>query len=72
MSAAIKFLIEKQIELDAVKDAVTAELVAALQWALEYFEDRQDADHDQDGYIPNKEMQIASEIRRALDRAGVK
>jgi hypothetical protein len=47
-------------------------LVEALQEALEYFEDRQDADCDQDGFIPNTEMRFASMISEALAKAGVK
>lgn len=45
-------------------------LVGALLETLEYFEDRQDADCDQDGFIPNKEMRMASMIRTALAEIG--
>lgn len=37
-----------------------------LNEILEYMEDRQDADHDGDGFVPNKEMSLAVEIRQAL------
>lgn len=33
---------------------------------LEYMEDRQDADHDGDGFVPNAEMKLATEINQAL------
>jgi hypothetical protein len=47
-------------------------LVAALQECEEYFDDRADADCDQDGFIPNKEMRLLTEVREALAQAGVK
>lgn len=33
---------------------------------LEYMEDRQDADHDGDNFVPNKEMSLAVDIQQAL------
>lgn len=33
---------------------------------LEYFEDRQDADHDGESFVPNREMKFATEIQQAL------
>lgn len=39
---------------------------AALQECEAYFCDRADADCDQDGFIPNKEMSLLVEIRAAL------
>lgn len=50
---------------DKIKDA----LVGALQECEEYFDDRADADYDQDGYIPNKEMQLLMTVKAALDLA---
>lgn len=43
-----------------------ARMTAALQECAEYFEDRADADCDQDGYIPNEEMKLLGEVREAL------
>lgn len=42
------------------------ELKDILIKCLEYFEDREDADHDGDGYVPNEEMILAEEIREQL------
>lgn len=33
---------------------------------LEYMEDRQDADHDGENFVPNKEMNLATDIRQLL------
>lgn len=38
----------------------------ALREAREYFDDLYDADCDQDGFIPNKEMTLLVEIEAAL------
>lgn len=50
------------------------QLVAALRIAIDaldvcadYLDDRADADCDQDGFVPNKEMQILSKVERAID-----
>ena len=45
-------------------------LVGALQECAEYFEDRADADCDQDGFIPNKEMGMLQLVKEALKKAG--
>lgn len=37
-----------------------------LNELLEYMEDRQDADHDGDNFVANKEMKFAQEIEQAL------
>lgn len=42
----------------------------ALIECEEYFDDRADADCDQDGYIPNKEMRLLNTVREALKKAG--
>lgn len=38
----------------------------ALRSCLEYFDQRADADCDQDGYIPNEEMRLQIEVQQAL------
>lgn len=47
-----------------------AEQIAKLREALaeceDYFDNRADADCDQDGFIPNKEMEILHVVRTAL------
>lgn len=37
-----------------------------LERALEYFEHREDADHNGDRYVPNDEMILATDIRQLL------
>lgn len=48
--------------------------VATLREALDeceaYFDNRADADCDQDGYIPNEEMKLLTLVRNALRKAG--
>lgn len=44
-------------------------LLTALDEAEEYFYNRADADCDQDGFIPNKEMQMLSVVRAAIAAA---
>lgn len=46
-----------------------ADLIAALQECEEYFDQRADADCDQDGYIPNEEMKLLTLVRDALGKA---
>ncbi len=43
-------------------------LLAALLECDEYFDNRADADCDQDGYIPNAEMKMLTIVRAALER----
>ena len=45
-------------------------LIEALQSAREYFDNLSDADHDGDGFVPNAEMRLVSEIDEALAKAG--
>lgn len=45
----------------------TLELVSALQECETYFDGIADADHDETGFVPNKEMQLLSQVKRALD-----
>ena len=40
--------------------------INALSECEEYFDNRADADCDQDGYIPNKEMRLLGTVREAL------
>lgn len=40
----------------------------ALHECEEYFDNRADADCDQDGYIPNDEMKMLTVVRAALER----
>lgn len=49
--------------------AASPEMFDALAEALEYFEDREDADHNGARFVANKEMQIAEMIRLALRKA---
>jgi len=49
-----------------------ADLIEALEECAEYFANREDADHDGERYIPNKEMRLHQtilEIEARLDRA---
>lgn len=48
------------------------DLIAALQECEDYFDQRADADCDQDGYIPNEEMKLLTLVRDALGKAGAK
>lgn len=47
-----------------------ADLIEALQECEDYFDQRSDADCDQDGYIPNEEMKLLQVVREALRKAG--
>jgi regulator of sigma D len=47
-----------------------AKLEAALNECVEYFDDRADADCDQDGYIPNDAMKMLCNINEALHGPG--
>jgi hypothetical protein len=38
----------------------------ALDFCEDYFDKRQDADCDQDGFIPNEEMKLLSLVSKAL------
>lgn len=46
------------------------DLIAVLQEVEDYFDNRADADCDQDGYIPNEEMKLLQVVREALKKAG--
>jgi hypothetical protein len=45
------------------------ELAAALQECADYFDNRADADHDGEGFVPNEEMKLLSVCNRALGQA---
>lgn len=46
------------------------DLIEALDACEDYFDNRADADCDQDGYIPNEEMKLLQVVRGALKKAG--
>ncbi len=50
----------------AALDAV----ISVLAECEEYFDQRADADCDQDGFIPNEEMKLLSEVRKLSRSAG--
>ncbi len=52
-----------------MSDKISDASDGAMQQCEEYFADRADADCDQDGYIPNKEMQLLMTVKAALDLA---
>jgi len=56
-------------ELKAAYERIK-ELESTLNEVREYFEERADADCDQDGYIPNKEMRMMVEIDTTLHGPG--
>lgn len=45
-------------------------MIEALDACEDYFDNRADADCDQDGYIPNEEMKLLTLVREALKKAG--
>lgn len=47
----------------------TADLIEVLHECEAYFDNRADADCDQDGFIPNKEMTLLSAVREAISKA---
>lgn len=47
----------------------TADLIEVLHECEAYFDNRADADCDQDGFIPNKEMTLLSRVRGAISSA---
>lgn len=49
--------------------ALIETLTAALDECEDYFDNRADADCDQDGYVPNDEMRRLTTVRDALDAA---
>jgi hypothetical protein len=51
--------------------ASAPDLVEVLEECAEYFDGRADADHDETGFVPNKEMRLLTLIQEALKKAGV-
>ena len=45
-------------------------MTSALNECAEYFEPRQDADHDGDHFIANEEMRLLIEVNEALGKGG--
>lgn len=68
--------VESTREVEQIYEALAALFVKAgryknvLEEALEYFADREDADHNGERYVPNKEMRLASQIRETLEPRG--
>ena len=50
--------------------AAAPDLLDALSECEEYFDNRADADCDQDGFIPNEEMNLLTLVRDAIRKAG--
>ncbi len=58
---------------ETAKEIALKKLVATMMSALieceDYFDQRADADCDQDGFIPNDEMRLLSVVRDAIHKA---
>lgn len=63
---------KEEIDANGRLIAAAPDLLEALEQCEEYFDNRADADCDQDGYIPNKEMQLLQVVRDALRKAGAR
>lgn len=44
-----------------------SDIIEALEECEAYFDNRADADCDQDGFIPNEEMKLLSKVQSALE-----
>lgn len=55
--------------LEGLPRAGLDETLDALTECEEYFDNRADADCDQDGFIPNKEMRLLAVVRNAIAKA---
>lgn len=51
-----------------VRADLVREAMEALEEALEYFDNKSDADHDGTGFVPNTEMTMASIVDAALSK----
>lgn len=69
MERAIEIAGENDEELKACYSRI-ATLESTLTECREYFEERADADCDQDGFIPNMEMKIMVEIDEVMHGPG--
>lgn len=58
-------------EQDEWMSARHREMLAMLYDVAEFLDQRADADCDQDGFIPNAEMRLLSEVREVIARADV-
>lgn len=56
-------------ELVVARLQITA-MVEALEACEEYFDNKADADHDETGFVPNREMVLLKMVRDALRLAG--
>jgi hypothetical protein len=65
-----KQLPEGELKANHLLIVSAPDLLAALYECEAYFDNRADADCDQDGFIPNEEMKLLSEVREALRKAG--
>jgi hypothetical protein len=65
---AVEATRQRDEALDALKASEERGLAAVevLEQCEAYFDNRADADCDQDGFIPNKEMRLLSVVRTAL------
>lgn len=61
---------ERESMANAALLAAAPDLLEALHECEDYFDNRADADCDQDGYIPNEEMKLLQVVREALKKAG--
>lgn len=50
-------------------EQIIAEMAEVLEECEDYFDNRSDADCDQDGFIPNKEMILLDRVTKALNNA---
>lgn len=65
MDRALDLAFEKEEELKAAYERIK-EIEFLLCDLDEYFDDRADADCDQDGFVPNEEMKLLTRIRELL------
>ncbi|CAH1649927.1 hypothetical protein BOSEA31B_10427 [Hyphomicrobiales bacterium] len=65
LARGIHFEIARAADLIEAQAREGAGAVEALAECEDYFDNRADADCDQDGFIPNKEMLLLSVVRRA-------
>lgn len=68
-SATSKPLALWQSERGATMEDLKQTLIAALTECEDYFDQRADADCDQDGFIPNEEMKLLQVVREAIAKA---